>query len=142
MDTLEFTIADLVAPLAIPAIELRLWVPRPLYYELFLLAVYRLAGALGTVLFGIPIYLVLYKRRWMAFWVAPIAGFIVAGLTWSLVEVALILPLGTRYFEFHGYLDRLHVILWRYGPLGALVASVLWVMAWLERRGSRSHGRG
>ena len=77
------------------------------------------------------------RCTWTNFWVAPIAGFIVAGLIWSLVEVVLIAQFGARYLEFHGYLDWLHAILWRYGPLGALVASLLWLMARLERAGSR-----
>jgi hypothetical protein len=49
----------------------------------------------------------------------------------------LIAQFGARYLEFHGYLDWLHAILWRYGPLGALVASLLWLMAQLERAGSK-----
>jgi hypothetical protein len=96
---------------------LRLWEPRPCYYELFLRPVYCAVGSLGTLLFGIPIYLFLSKRKWMEFWVAPIAGFIVAALIWSLVEVYLIALFGTHYFEFHGYLDWLHTILWPYGPV-------------------------
>jgi len=135
-------IAYLIAPLAIPAIELRLWEPRPLYYEAYLLVVYCTVGFLGTLLFGTLVYFFLQKRKWTNFWVAPIAGFIVAGLIWSLVEVVLLAQFGTRYLEFHGYLDWLRAILWPYGPLGALVASLLWVMAWLERRGSRNHDRG
>ena len=77
------------------------------------------------------------KRKWTNFWVAPLAGFIVAGLIWSLVEVVLIAQFGARYLEFHGYLDWLRTILWPYGPLGALVASLLWFMAWFERARSR-----
>ena len=137
MSTLRFMIAYLIAPLAIPAIELRLWEPRPLYYAAYLLVVYCTVGFLGTLLFGTPVYFFLQKRKWTNFWVVPIAGFIVAGLIWSLVEVVLIAQFGARYHEFHGYLDWLHAILWPYGPLGALVASLLWVMARLERAGSK-----
>jgi hypothetical protein len=101
MSILRYTIAYVTAPLAIPAIELRLWEPRPLYYEIYLLSLYCGIGFLGILLFGIPIYLFLQQRNWTDFWVAPIAGFIVAGLIWSLMEVALIALFGTRYFEFH-----------------------------------------
>ena len=142
MSILRFTIAYVTAPLAIPAIELRLWEPRPLYYEIYLLSLYCGIGFMGTLLFGIPIYLFLQQRNWTDFWVAPIAGFIVAGLIWSLMEVALIALFGTRYFEFHGSLDWLHAILWPYGPLGAVVASLLWVMAWLERARSKEKPDG
>jgi hypothetical protein len=71
------------------------------------------------------------------FWVAPIAGFIVAALIWSLVEVYLTVLFGTRYLEAHGYLDWLNDVLWPYGPLGAVAASLLWVMARFERTGSQ-----
>ena len=137
MSSLRFAIAYLIAPLALPAIEFRLWELRPLYYELFVIPVYCAVGSLGTLLFGIPIYLFLYERKWMAFWVAPVAGFIVGGLTWSLVEVALIVLFSPHFFEARVYLEWLHDVLWPYGPLGAAVASLLWVMAWLERAGSK-----
>jgi hypothetical protein len=137
MSILRFTIAYVTAPLAIAAIELRLWEPRPLYYEIYLLSLYCGIGFLGTLLFATPVYFFLQKRKWTNFWVAPVAGFIVAGLIWSLVEVVLLVLFGTRYLEFHGYLDWLRAILWPYGPLGAFVASLLWVMARLERAGSR-----
>ena len=133
MSTLRLVIAYIVAPVALPVIELRLWEPRPFSYEIYLAPLYSGVGALGTLLFGIPIYLYLCKRKWTAFWIAPIAGFIVAGLIWSLVQVVLILQFGTRYLEYHSSLDWLHDVIWPYGPLGAAVASLLWVLAWLER---------
>jgi hypothetical protein len=36
----------------------------------------------GTFLVGLPAYLFLRKKKWTAFWVAPIAGFVVATATW------------------------------------------------------------
>jgi hypothetical protein len=139
MSALRFMIAYLTAPLAITAIELRLWEPRPLYYEAYLLVVYCTVGFLGALLFGTSVYFFLQKRKWTSFWVALIAGFVVAGLIWSLVEVVLLALFGGRYLEFHGYLDWLRAILWPYGPLGALVASLLWVMARLERAGGKEN---
>jgi hypothetical protein len=82
MSILRYTIAYVTAPLALPAIELRLWEPRPLYYEIYLLSLYCGIGFLGPLLLGVPIYLFLQQRKWTSFWVAPIAGFIVAGLIW------------------------------------------------------------
>ncbi|HEX9521927.1 MAG TPA: hypothetical protein VF949_03100 [Reyranella sp.] len=138
MDTLRFTIGFLIAPLAIPVIEFRVWerpaLPAALLWLVFLSVIVAYAG---TFLFGIAAVCFLRARKWTAFWFAPAAGFIVAGLIWSLMEVALIALFGTHYFEFHGYLDWLHTILWPYGPLGAVIASLLWVMAWLERAGNK-----
>jgi hypothetical protein len=140
MSSLRFAIAYLIAPLALPTIEYRLWELRPLYYELFVIPVYCAVGSLGTLLFGIPIYVFLSNRKWTAFWVAPIAGFIVGGLTWSLVGVALIVlfSFSPSFSAASVYPEWLQGVLWPYGPLGAVVASLLWVMAWMERAGRKA----
>ena len=127
MDTLRFTIGFLIAPLAIPVIEFRVWerpaLPVELLWLVFLSIIVAYAGAF---LFGIPAYCLLRARKWTAFWFAPLAGFIVAGLTWWLLGILT---------PMRG--DWLRGVLWPYGPLGAFVASLLWLMAWLERAGSR-----
>ena len=137
MDTFRFAIAFLIAPLAIPMIEFPPWKLLPFEIMFLIVLPITFIAYVGTFLFGIPAYFFLRCRKWTAFWFAPVAGFIVAALTWSLVEVALIVLFSPRYLEAHGYLDWLHDVLWPYGPIGALVASLLWVMAWLERAGGQ-----
>jgi hypothetical protein len=128
MDTLRFTIGFLIAPLAIPVIEFRVWERPALPAELLWLAFLGIIVAYaGTFVFGIPAYCLLRARKWTAFWFAPLAGFIVAGLTWWLLGLLTPLRGGT------GFLG----VLWPYGPLGALVASLLWLMAWFERARGR-----
>jgi hypothetical protein len=79
----------------------------------------------------------LHARKWTAFWFAPLAGFIVAGLTWWLLGILTPLRGGSCILDVHSHLHWLRGVLWPYGPLGALVASLLWLMARLERAGSK-----
>jgi hypothetical protein len=138
MDTIRFTIGFLIAPLAIPVIEFRAWerpaLPAELLWLVFLSVIVAYAG---TFLFGIPAYCLLRARKWTAFWFAPLAGFIVAGLTWWLLGILTPLRGGSGILDVHSHLHWLRGVLWPYGPLGALVASLLWLMARLERAGSK-----
>ena len=78
MGTLRFTIGFLIAPLAIPAIELHFLWRVGLALQLAVVAFLVVFCAyVGTFLFGIPAYLLLYTRKWTAFWYAPVAGFAV-----------------------------------------------------------------
>jgi hypothetical protein len=138
VDTLRFTIGFLIAPLAIPAIVFRPWELAPIpYYVLPALFLVTIVAYAGTFLFGIPAYLFLRAKKWTAFWFAPIAGFIVASLTWCLLGIFAVSRGGWDLLDVHGHLDWLRGVLWPFGPLGALFASLLWVMARLERAGSQ-----
>ena len=132
MRILGLTLGFLIAPFAIPAIELRVW-HGPWTAEMwafFLWAAY--AAYFGTFIFGIATYLVLRARKWTAFWLAPIAGFTVAGLTWWFVGIVTPFREG-GFFDLQSHLDWLQRALWPYGPLGAVVASLVWVMARQEK---------
>lgn len=139
MGTLRFTIGFLIAPLAIPLIELYpLLRLGGLAMQLLAVAYLIAAGAyVGTFLFGIPAYLLLHTRKWTAFWYAPVAGFAVAGLTWLFVQAVVTLVFGGPLFDVHSYLDWLRPVVWPYGTLGALVASFLWLLARLEPKDHR-----
>ena len=129
MGALRFVMGFLVAPLAIPVVEFSL-------LSLHAVALEDLWGAfltvlfsyVGTFLFGIPAYFVLYSRKWTAFWFAPVAGFVVASLTWWFVGASWVLLFGTRFIDGVGYSYWQERTLWPYGPFGALVASALWIM--------------
>src|SRR5215471_16286177 len=71
----------------------------------------------------------LHTRKWTAFWYAPVAGFVVAGLTWLFAQAVVTLVFGGPFFDVHSYLDWLRPVVWPYGTLGALVASFLWLLA-------------
>ena len=134
MATFRFIIAFLIAPLAIPMIEFPPWKLLP--FEIIFLIVFPITfiAYVGTFLFGIPAYFFLRCRKWRAFWFAPVAGFIVAVLVWSLVRIFAIWSGGSDLLDIHRPLDWLRFALWPYGTLGAVVASLLWVMAWLEAK--------
>ena len=131
----RFIIAFLIAPLAIPVIEAPPW-ELYRYYDLWWIFLSTVIAYAGTFLFGIPIYFFLRARNWTGFWVAPIAGFIVAALTWWLVGFFAALSSGHDLFDIHAHLDWLRFALWPYGPIGALVATLVWLMARVERTGS------
>ncbi|MBV8406632.1 MAG: hypothetical protein JOY64_03310 [Alphaproteobacteria bacterium] len=133
MSTLRFAIAFLAAPLLISLIELSRWARPPSFLAGALFGLPLSVAFLATVVIGYPVYFFLHRRQWTAFWVAPVAGFVVASLIWSLVGLAMLGTLGNLFAAAGISVDRPRRILWPYGPLGALIASLLWPMAWLER---------
>jgi hypothetical protein len=134
-EALRFAFACVVAVLAIPVVEERLWEPHPTFYGFLVVAVYC-PITVGALAFVLPIYVFVQRRRWTAFWIAPIAGFVAAGLIWLFVRLAELGLSGMAYRHDREYIEWLRGILWPYGPLGAAVASLLWIWAWLERRRS------
>jgi hypothetical protein len=134
MEALRFAIAYVVAVLAIPVVDWRLWDPNLPHYAFFIVLVYCPITTVGALAFALPIYGLVQQWGWTAFWVAPIAGFVAATLIWLFVQVAMLGLFGEVYLHDRGYIDWLRGILWPYGPLGAAMASLLWIWAWLERR--------
>jgi len=131
MSTLRFTICLLIAPLAIPLIDVPPWTWNSIYLlpVIFVTAVF---AYLGSFLFGFLAYLVLRARRWTTIWFAPAAGFMVAGLTCWLVGSFGGLLAGGDLFDVHHHLDLLRQVLWPYGPVGAFFGTLLWVLARLD----------
>jgi hypothetical protein len=129
-------VAFLIAPPAIPSIAFRLWEMRPLSVPdlaaIFLNSVVTYAG---IFLFGIPAYLFLRARKWTTFWAAAIAGFIVAGLTCWLLGIVTSFLGGWDLLDVHVHLAWLRFALWPCGPLGALVATLLWIVTRPDRAG-------
>src|SRR4029453_13208518 len=97
------------------------------------LFIVTLVGYLGTFM-TIPVYLFLVRRRCPSFWLAPVVGFLAGGVTHAGFYALLALMLGYsasgmgQLFdqEFRGMLQE---TAWPYGPLGALVGCVLWLIA-------------
>jgi hypothetical protein len=133
MDTFRFTLAFLIAPLAIPAIEFAPWKFLPFEYNFLVVLPITAIAYGGTFLFGIPAYFFLRARKWTAFGFAPVAGFVVAALVWWLVGLFAIWRGGDDLLDAHRHLDWLRRALWPFGPIGAFVASLLWLLARLER---------
>ncbi len=86
----------------------------------------------GTLLVGLPTYLFLRNKKWTAFWIAPIAGFIVATVTWYVLLTFVPLFFLPRLTQLATLLNAL----WPMGPIGALVGALLWLIARPDRTNS------
>jgi hypothetical protein len=88
----------------------------------------------GAFLVGIPAYLFLKDKKWTAFWIAPIAGFMVAVVTWyGFIAVS---PLLFGLFRFVPRMSESAALLnalWPIGPIGAVTGAVLWLIARPDR---------
>jgi hypothetical protein len=130
-------IAFLAAPFAVPLI-VALSVPAPDSRDTAAAAaavsVSALVSYLGTFIFGVPTYLFLRARQLTAFWFAPVAGFIAGTTMWYLFFVLFGLSLGSSSIG-SAILDPslLSSALGRIGPLGALVGTILWLIARPDR---------
>jgi hypothetical protein len=124
-------IAFLIAPLAVPILMARGLYSAMSSPDWFMVAlvISILTAYAGALLFGLPAYLWLRRRKWTAFWVAPVAGFVVGGLTWC----AIVALFGSRgnLSDVDSVLRNvkdLREVLWPFGPLGAVVGSLLWII--------------
>jgi hypothetical protein len=127
-------IAFLVAPMAVPLLlAAQYFVPGAAGispWDIFT-AVIAYAGAF---LVGLPTYLFLKDKKWTAFWMAPIAGFMVAVVTWY-VFIA-VSPLLFGLFRFVPRMSELAALLyalWPIGPAGAITGALLWLIARPDR---------
>ena len=138
-DNVRTPIAFLVAPFVVPLI-VAVYVPAGGPQDTAAAAVVAVSAFVsyfGAFIFGVPTYLFLRARQLTAFWIAPVAGFI-AGAMMLYVFLALFgLSLGNRSSAVGSALadpnlssNALKVT----GPLGALVGTILWLIARPDRR--------
>ena len=133
-DNVRTPIAFLVAPFAVPLIVAMLVPARGPQdtAAAIAVAVSAFVSYFGAFIFGVPGYLFLRARQLTAFWIAPVAGFI-AGTMMLFVFFALLgLSLGNRG---SGLADPnlLSIALKATGPLGALVGTIIWLIARPDR---------
>jgi hypothetical protein len=88
----------------------------------------------GVFLLGLPAYLFLRAMKWTAFWIAPLVGFMVAAIAWSVLALWLGLAVG-QGLAFSRLLsaDSVRFLLWPIGPLGAAVGALLWLIGRPDR---------
>jgi hypothetical protein len=90
----------------------------------------------GVLLLGLPAYLLLRARKWTAFWVAPVAGFIVAAVAWYVLLSLLGLSSVRSPSDFlSGLADRrvFEMAFWPIGPIGAVAGILVWLIARPDR---------
>ena len=131
-------IAFLVAPLAVPIIVAG---PTPWTVEFIYSA---LTAYAGTLAFGLPVYRCLLARKWTAFWIAPVVGFVGAGLAYFALWLIFVLPFGFSLPKLLSTLSEGHAlreILWPFGPMGSLVGCLLWLIARPDQAGNSAAHR-
>jgi len=92
----------------------------------------------GAVAFlGVPAFLFLRARKWTAFWIAPLAGFVVAVVAWWVFLLVFAMLLASRLSALFE-LDRgmLQEVLWPVGSIGAVVGILVWLIARPDRNSS------
>jgi len=112
-------IAFMLAPLVVPVVT-GLYIGRELdstgIFGLLIVLIATVAGYVGTLVIGLPLYVLLRKHNATAFLFAPVSGAVIGAVTMWLVWSV-------------GDLDRLRDF-WGFGALiGAAVGTVLWLIA-------------
>ncbi len=125
-------IAFLIAPVVVPILMARwLYVTMsgPDWFMISLI-ITTITAYTGALVFGLPTYLWLRRRKWTAFWLAPVAGFVVGGLTWCAIAALFGWSPG-NLSDVDSVLKNmtdLREVLWPFGPLGAVVGCLLWII--------------
>jgi hypothetical protein len=139
-DNVRTPIAFLVAPLVVPLI-VAAYVPIRFPHDPAAATAVPLSvfvSYFGAVIFGVPTYLFLRARQLTAFWIASVAGFIVGVMMWYVFFALLGLSLGNGLSDVAAALSTprymLPNALKASGPLGALVGTILWLIARPDRR--------
>jgi hypothetical protein len=131
-------IAFLVAPLVVPLFllpSLYSGMPDKFWFAVTLIVATITAYA-GTFFLGLPAYLFLRARKWTAFWIAPVLGFIAGSLAYCVFVVLFGLSLGSSLSSVmsdFSNVSGLRDLLWPIGPEGAAVGSLLWLIARPDR---------
>ena len=126
-DAVRTPIAFLVAPLAVPFILTALLQPPPGVVQYWLRPVQfgsAIVAYAGVVIFGVPIFLLLRKRKLTAFWIAPVAGFMIGTI---MIYILSAVPLGVRAVlgdhEIFAFAMKFAA------TPGAVVGTILWLIA-------------
>jgi hypothetical protein len=116
-------VAFLVAPVAVPLVAPWLFAPWLAEINLGLaLAVSWFVGYVGAFALGLPIYRYLLARKLTAFWIAPLVGFVIGAIMWCAT------------FALFGWTLNLPEALAGGGLVGALVGTILWLIARPDRQ--------
>jgi hypothetical protein len=149
-DNIRTPIAFLVAPFVVPlivAVFVLAVGPKDTAAAVVVAfsAVSAFVSYFGAFIFGVPTYLFLRARPLTAFWIAPVAGFI-AGAVMLYVFFALFwLSLGNGPSAVGSALadsNSSSIALKVTGPFGALVGTILWLIARPDRRTRRQSYSG
>jgi hypothetical protein len=132
----RISIAFLVAPLWVPAATAPLAVfifphPGQYYWIIITIIIATIFAYGGTLMLGVPAFLILCAHNHTSFWTAAALGFGVGGLTWMAFIVLFAVSLGNSLTfilheaaNFAGWWPVLPT-----GALGSIVGATLWLIA-------------
>jgi hypothetical protein len=91
----------------------------------------------GTLVFGLPAFLILRSRNLTALWIAAVLGFVIGATTWVLFMAFFALWLGgdaqaARRAAQGTFMDQPMSLVWT-GLLGVVVGTTLWLIARPDR---------
>jgi hypothetical protein len=130
-----FVVAALAVPIFYAVVAYRATTSNDTGYAI-LVAGSTVFSCVVTLFLGAPAYLFLQAKKWTAFWIAPLVGFIVAIVPWFVFNLllGLVLVPDPSYVLSHlTDIDSLEGILWPIGPLGAVAGVLLWLIASPDR---------
>src|SRR5882757_9917004 len=90
----------------------------------------------GVLLLSLPAYLLLRARKWTAFWIAPVAGFIVAAVAWYvLLSLSWLFSARSLSDSLSGLTDVrvFEMVFWPIGPIGVVAGVLVWLIARPDR---------
>jgi hypothetical protein len=130
-------LAFIAAPLIVPIILVPYFAAKaPNIGVLFPLIMSTFVSYIGVFMFGLPAYLLLRTNHLTSFLISIPLGFAIGGvmLFISNAILALLLDQGISGIrEALANTGTLSYVLWPFGPLGALVGIVLWLIARPDR---------
>jgi hypothetical protein len=131
-DAVRTPVAFVVAPLSYPLIVVLYTTfvdpfppddPTSKYWLVTFLYFSTIAVYVSIVALGIPIYLLMCEHGWTSFWLAPLVGYVGGAACTFLVGMP-------RPFE----LGIPTTALTMYGPIGAVICTIIWLIARPDRR--------
>jgi hypothetical protein len=126
-DEIRVPVAFLVAPLGAPLVVglpvLPVLFVNPQAF-VFVVAMTMSASYAITLLFGLPLFLILRKLRWTSFWIAPVAGCIV-----PFIAIVIVLASPTLFRQPPPPASMVMLI----ALCGATVGTILWLIARPDR---------
>jgi hypothetical protein len=131
-------IAFLVAPLVVPVLMFPYLdgLTTTSFWLGFALAISVIITYVGTVVLGVPGYMLLRGRNWTSLWIAPLLGFAIGAFMWLVFHTAFVLLLDQGMSGVRSALANPSTwegALWPGGIAGAVVGATLWLIARPDR---------
>jgi hypothetical protein len=122
-------LAFLLAPLVVPFLAVMLLPALGVLAWPFGIA----AGYVGMIIFGIPTFLFLRRRKWASIWLAGGLGFVFGGIMWLVVFSLFVISLNEGIAAVRMVVTERWHDLWIGGLIGMPVGIIFWLIARPDR---------